>query len=696
MSNKLRRKLQGRRAKQRKLSKQIIEFGASHALKPDETARLELSRISKAEASHELKLSAPADGTHIPYFGVDGKRTKHFRVRLDDYASFVEPIRYLAPKDSGVHVYFPPLVDWAKIVDDTSIPLAVTEGELKAAACTAAGIPCIGIPGISCWHGTKHELVLLPELNDIAWEGREVTVIPDSNIETNFNVKREAYRLADALTDAGAQIVKVLHLSGRDDGKKAGVDDYLLTDTPKQLEALIANTPPCDRSRVFRELDKQYIYVLDPSMVVKDTPQGVVVYTPRVFKEEVEVSRRATVVDSKGNPRLVSAAKLWFESPSRPAVERLTYRPGAPYITNANELNLWRGLGCDPHKGDTQPWEKLLARLLPEDREREWVEDWFAAPLQKPGLKLKTAVVLWSLQRQIGKTLLGSTVGRMHGAQNYSAIEQKDLDSPFNEWLVQKTFILGNEICGAKDSRALTDTLKTIITDESVRVNRKFQPTYTLPNVANFLFTSNRQNAIFVDSHEVRYAIFECKAGPLPLQFYKNFVRWRNEEGGLSAILYRLQHRNLSRFEPNGGAPETEARKAMVEAGGSDVQNWCRELRNNTDTALTKHGAVSTTPGELFTTKELLDIFDPRKKSKVTEKGIATALREEGFAQVSTAQVRIPGTDWKLRLWVVRDAERIAKMSPGQIAKLYADRPDVKAKIVMAPKLQKYAAGRGK
>lgn len=696
MNEKLRRKLQGRRAKQRKpaarkLSQQIADFGASHALKPDETARLELSRISKEEASRELKCKAPADGFKIPCFGIDGERTGGFRIRFDDYASFTDPIRYLAPKGRDVEPYFPPLTDWEEVNKDTSIRVAITEGDLKAAACTARIMPCIGIPGISCWHGTKHELALLPGLKNFKWEGRTVKVIPDSDVASNPNVRREAYGLAAALSDAGA-VPSVVHIPCEPDGKKVGVDDFLLKHSPEELRSLNDNAPECNYSHTLRELSRKYTYVRCPSMIAEDTPHDVKLHDPRVFVNELEAPLRATTIGANGKPRLVSAAKLWMESPSRPAVEQLVYKPGQTHITDAGELNLWHNSSVVPCKGDTRLWEKLLAHLLPDAAEREYVECWFAAPLQKLGLKLMVAVVLWGRHEGTGKTMLGTTIGLLHGSSNYAEIGQAELDSTFNEWQTGKTFIQGSEVCGEKDSRIVADKLKTIITGDKILVNKKFQPIYTLDNCANFYFTSNHPTAVFVGEHARRFAIFEVRSGPLPAEFYGEFVRWR-DTGGLSAILYRLQNKDLRAFNPKGHAPKTAAREAMIEAHRTQVQSWCHELRNNTDTALTKHGAVSTTPGSLFTVEELLGIFDPREQSRLTEKGMAMALREAGFTPANNGdRVRIPNTDWRLRLWVIREALRIANMNPGQIGAIYAEQPEVKARIKMAAK--NYVVGR--
>ncbi len=157
------------------------------------------------------------------------------------------------------------------------------------------------------------------------------------------------------------------------------------------------------------------------------------------------------------------------------------------------------------------------------------------------------------------------------------------------------------------------------------------------------------------------------KNGPLPPEFYAEFVRWRDHSGGLFAILHRLLCKDLSTFNPKGHAPKTEAREEMIEASRTQVQSWCHELRTNTDTALALAGSHQTAPGAVFTTEDLLRIFNGGEQTKLTAKGMACALRAEGFTRANNGGlIRIPGTVLRLRLWIIRDAQRVGSMSAGE------------------------------
>ena len=84
---------------------------------------------------------------------------------------------------------------------------------------------------------------LLPELQRFKWATREVPIIFDSDRAEKPRVQAAEQRLADELVMRGA-IVRQTQLPPGKDGKKIGIDDYLLTHTRQELEALVWSTPP--------------------------------------------------------------------------------------------------------------------------------------------------------------------------------------------------------------------------------------------------------------------------------------------------------------------------------------------------------------------------------------------------------------------------------------------------------------------
>ena len=279
-----------------------------------------------------------------------------------------------------------------------------------------------------------------------------------------------------------------------------------------------------------------------------------------------------------------SAARFYLEWPARRQYDALTYRPGQPRVTANNELNTWSPSDIVPVAGDTSLFDELEAHLFPDDKERRWFQ-WAACPLQNPGLKLAQAVLVWSTIQGNGKSLMGRTIGRLHGSSNYVEIGQNELDSTFNGWLVGKTFVHGSEVCGLRDSRTHADQLKTLITAEDILVNEKHKPAYSLPNPANFYFDSNHLSALFLSDADRRIAVFNATRSPLPQKFYTRFCKWI-DSGGLGMILHKHLSLDLSSFEPKAHAIQTTARAEMIDAGRTDLQAWVHALKNEPESIL--------------------------------------------------------------------------------------------------------------
>lgn len=147
----------------------------------------------------------------------------------------------------------------------------------------------------------------------------------------------------------------------------------------------------------------------------------------------------------------------------------------------------------------------------------------------------------------------------------------------FDDWHGNKTFIQGSEMSGDRNTRAFADQMKTIITGDMISSNRKHQPLYTPPNVANFYLTSNHENPLFLGEHARRFGVLHVTADPKPAKLYTDYCRWL-DRGGLEAIYYR---------------PLTNA--------------------------LTTRGSLRTTSGSFFTTKELLRLFNDGELNKLTD-----------------------------------------------------------------------------
>ena len=171
-------------------------------------------------------------GLVFPYPELNGSGA-YARVKLD--AIPPDGKRYRSPKGRPNRLYIPSLINRA-VLADAHTPLWITEGEKKALKACQEGLPCIAVPGIWSWktRDAQYQSVAIQDLAHIAWSGRTVVVVYDSDVATNPKVQLAESALVKELRGRGATVQRVRLPSGSGT-EKVGLDDYLLTHSVEAL-----------------------------------------------------------------------------------------------------------------------------------------------------------------------------------------------------------------------------------------------------------------------------------------------------------------------------------------------------------------------------------------------------------------------------------------------------------------------------
>lgn len=167
----------------------------------------------------------------FPYQGCDGfERYKIFPPQ--------ENKKYHQPGGSQNHLYIPETLN--SILPDPSIPLYITEGEKKTLKACQDGLPSIAEGGLWNWSDGSEDKNLISDFNKIAWQGREVNIIPDNDWLSptrrgeQKNLKEAVNELAYRLIDRGAKVY-IIQLP---EGPLKGLDDYLRRHSVEELKKL--------------------------------------------------------------------------------------------------------------------------------------------------------------------------------------------------------------------------------------------------------------------------------------------------------------------------------------------------------------------------------------------------------------------------------------------------------------------------
>lgn len=226
-------------------------------------------------------------GYVIPYYTIEGVRAPFYRVKL--FKPLPRGARYLQPGNTGCWVYFPqtfkPLLDLTLKGESKSClngfdpVLMICEGEKKAAKACSEGFLTVGLGGVYNW---RTRVVILPKGTQLLKDSQDqiiakmnegmisvptsdkravlangltnivdmakrtnmhVVIVFDTDIVPNPQVQRACAELAFELRTFGIPVDHIRQLQlPSPEGKKVGLDDYLVSEGGDALGTLLHDT----------------------------------------------------------------------------------------------------------------------------------------------------------------------------------------------------------------------------------------------------------------------------------------------------------------------------------------------------------------------------------------------------------------------------------------------------------------------
>lgn len=204
--------------------------------------------------------------------------------------------------------------------------------------------------------------------------------------------------------------------------------------------------------------------------------------------------------------------KTWIGSGVRRTYSGIDFDPNMPPSqwddAPFGELNLWRGFAMKPAKTEDCPTIlAFLKEVISNDDEvfYEYLIRWLAHIFQKPGEKPGVAVVLRG-EKGVGKGSLFRLLKRIVGVAHTAFLDKPGaLTGRFNAFLEVAMLVCVDEAFWAAD-KAAEGTLKSMITEPTVPIERKGVDPIMLKNFSRFIFATNNDWAIPATENERRYA----------------------------------------------------------------------------------------------------------------------------------------------------------------------------------------------
>lgn len=274
----------------------------------------------------------------------------------------------------------------------------------------------------------------------------------------------------------------------------------------------------------------------------------------------------------------VQANPQWQIKPEVP-MERVDFDPTG---TESDVVyNLWHGMPAinQPDGGTCTALLDLLAVLCSHETAKsmeimDWVLRWMAYPLQHPGAKMQTCILMHGHQGAGKNTFFGALL-EIFGTEYSVEFGPAQLENRFNAVFSKKLFAIGNEVVASReDLYHVKGNIKHMITERRWVVEGKHKDQRWERNCCNFVFMSNEINPQALDKGDRRHLVIWTPPVPDPNTSPHEFAQWKTlwdsaqkerRNGGALALYHFLMSIDLAGFDEATWPPMTDAKQDLID-----------------------------------------------------------------------------------------------------------------------------------
>lgn len=276
------------------------------------------------------------------------------------------------------------------------------------------------------------------------------------------------------------------------------------------------------------------------------------------------------------------AVRVWMAHDERRMVQehQVVFEPGQQLGPEC--INLYAGLPVEPVEGDVGPMLELLAWLCGSSESADldakgiadWVKCWCALLIQKPGVKMKSALVFHGPQGT-GKNLFFDVLRDLFGDYGVM-VGQTEIEDKYNTWLSGKMLIVGDEVVSRAEMFHAKNRLKWIITQSTkIPIRAMHMDTRWESNHANLVFLSNEDMPLVLEEGDRRFMVVYTpnqERGDL----YARVVDFL-ANGGAAKWMHFLKTIPLGDFSASSVPPLTRAKQDLIELGYRAPERFVHE-----------------------------------------------------------------------------------------------------------------------
>ncbi|GLQ95147.1 DUF5906 domain-containing protein [Dyella acidisoli] len=268
------------------------------------------------------------------------------------------------------------------------------------------------------------------------------------------------------------------------------------------------------------------------------------------------------------------------------------YKPGFPRIFADSDkrvvVNTYEPLDLEPSEAspeDMKTFGEYLNHLSGNSKETKAgirsVLVKYGYLYMHPSKRIRQATVLVGKVEGSGKSTLMQTIPTaLFGVGNVHCVENREVNSNFNGYaqgariLVFPELWLGNR----RDAEARANELKPLISDNRISVTKKFRESKGVDNVTTIFASSNYVDAAFFGLYDRRYHVISTDAPQMPPDLARRIHDLiENRPGSLLWMVLKIWEKYGADFDPDAPAPQTKAKKEMLEANRSEWAQWMHD-----------------------------------------------------------------------------------------------------------------------
>ena len=277
------------------------------------------------------------------------------------------------------------------------------------------------------------------------------------------------------------------------------------------------------------------------------------------------------------NGREVDPIDKLMRTRGKTSVEATAFHPGeAAIFTHQGQryANTFSGIMPTPLEPRQDELEKIdwLFGRVDDGPYRYWLLQFFAHMVQRPGVKIRSAPLIYSKVQGNGKsTLVGTIPKLLVGEKHYVEVTSGMLNSDHNDYLISKWHVTLAEFrAGTRGEReSISKKVENWIADDILSVHPKGTKAYSIPNHLVVTASTNKDDAALIDENDRKWAIYGLSAPKMTPEeknwIFEKFLRTDRAPGVLRHYFLNV---SLLGFDPHADAPRTEAREKMI---GSSV-----------------------------------------------------------------------------------------------------------------------------